>query len=571
MPECMCRAVPAVECDGCSLARNGRKSSSSARHTACSRERVARTRQSRTPLSKQAGVLRASLLLSLGLTPLACGGTVVNGSHGNGGSSAGDAGGSSSYGGSSVLGGAPAGGTSAAGMSSTAGAGGTGGTKPGLACPNPVFDPATKLTTCSNGRAHRVDSLACTFTAPLPPNGEGGASSGGEAGAAGEAGVRFCERDTDCAGVPYGYCDYVDDSSGTMICKSGCVRDSDCGSGVCACNGENPGVCAGGSCWTDADCGPNSLCAPSIGLCGPSIFFACTSSLDECITSDDCEDDGRCVVEGGIRRCDSAVCGRPFLVAEAPRMAAVEPRTDWLDATLTPNVSELTPLERAELAAHWARLGQLEPASIAAFARFNLQLLSLGAPSRLVEACNRALTDETAHARSCFALASAYGGTAVGPARLDTERCFEDTSLIAIAKLVLREGCLGETVAALEATAAAESASDPAVKRALECVARDELDHAELAFQFLRWALSVSSAEVRHELASEAARQLADFESDAQQGERSASDERLAAHGLLGKGVLRAIHLAAVREVSRPLLASLFEVDNTEPMKELVI
>ncbi|HEX2673020.1 MAG TPA: hypothetical protein VHM25_19200, partial [Polyangiaceae bacterium] len=181
------------------------------------------------------------------------------------------------------------------------------------------------------------------------------------------------------------------------------------------------------------------------------------------------------------------------------------------------------------------------------------------------------LADETAHARSCFALASAYGGTAIGPARLDIEHCFEDTSLTAVAKLVLREGCLGETVAALEAVAAAEAAVDPAVKHALERIARDELNHAELAFQFLRWALSVSSAEVRHELASEAARQLADFEYDVQQGERSPSNERLAAHGLLGNGALRAIHLAAVREVSRPLLASLLEWNDDEPMKESVI
>jgi hypothetical protein len=239
-------------------------------------------------------------------------------------------------------------------------------------------------------------------------------------------------------------------------------------------------------------------------------------------------------------------------------VAAIEAREDWLDATLTPNASELTPLERAALAAHWARLGQMEHASIAAFARFNLQLLSLGAPSHLVEACNRALADETAHARSCFALASAYGGTAVGPARLDIEHCFEDTSLVAIAKLVLREGCLGETVAALEATAAAEVARDSAVKQVLTRIARDELRHAELAFEFLRWALSICSAEERRELAQEAAQQLADFAREAEGRARERTDDRLAAHGQLGRDALRAIHLAAGREVSRPLLAALF-------------
>jgi len=57
---------------------------------------------------------------------------------------------------------------------------------------------------------------------------------------------------------------------------------------------------------------------------------------------------------------------------------------------------------------------QLEHASIAAFARFSLQLLSLGAPAGLIDDCTRALGDETAHARLCFQLASAYAGRAIG-------------------------------------------------------------------------------------------------------------------------------------------------------------
>lgn len=244
-------------------------------------------------------------------------------------------------------------------------------------------------------------------------------------------------------------------------------------------------------------------------------------------------------------------------------MAAIEARSDWFDATLAPDIRELTPVQRAQLAAHWARLGQMEHASIAAFARFNLQLLSLGAPSELVDACNRALADETAHARSCFALASAYGGLAIGPARLDIDRCIEATSLVEVAKLVLREGCLGETVASLEALAAADVASDPAVKQALSRIASDELEHARLAFEFLRWALAQSSVEERHELACHAAQRLADFESEARSGEHARGDDRLAAHGLLGGEALRTIHLAAARDVARPLLAALFDAEAT--------
>lgn len=506
-----------------------------------------------TLLITQASALRTTLLLSLGLSSLACGGTTVS-SGGGGGATNQGGGGATDQGGGGATNQGNGGTTSEAGSISSGGVAG----KPPLRdlgptdCPDPKFNPTTKLIECSNGRAHRAEALKCTFNDPSVASGGTSAASAGAGGAA----FVECLTDDACTGLNHGYCKH--DPGYPGLCKAGCASDSDCGaSEICACNGVNPGRCIKASCVTDADCGSDSLCALSPITCGSEPALECTSTEDQCISSADCETGWLCT-KNPPHICQNVSCGRPFLIADTARLAAVASRTDWLDATLTPDASDLSPLERAQLAAHWARLGQMEHASIAAFARFNLQLLSLGAASHLVEACNRALADETAHARSCFALASAYGGTAVGPARLDIEHCFEDTSLVAIAKLVLREGCLGETVAALEAAAAAEVARDPAVKRALERITRDELEHAKLALQFFRWALSVSSPEVRRELADEAAQQLAGFERDAQQSQRTPTDDRLAAHGLLGGDALRAIHLAAVRDVSRPLLTALF-------------
>ena len=516
-------------------------------------------------LSGQTSLLRATLLLSLGLSPLACGGTVVTASAGEGGGSTqtggyGAVGSTSSIGGAGSVGGA----SPIGGASPTGGTGSTGGTNPTTLCERPVVDPDTKLISCANGLTHRAQRVTCTFTGA---GGEGGAAGAGanDAGAAGAvAEFSECATNADCASLPYGYCEDNTDFGGVRLCRSGCATDKDCNHGACICNGVNPGICVSAGCQVDADCASGSLCVLTVGVCG-SESFHCTSPLDECLDSNDCvtKGGGSCSFENDHRVCDDAVCGRPFLVAEAPRMAAIETRADWLDATLSPDVRGLTPLQRTQLSAHWARLGQMEHASIAAFARFNLQLLSLGAPSDLVEACNRALADETAHARACFALASAYGGSAVGPARLDIEHCFEDTSLVAIAKLVLREGCIGETAASLEALAAAEVASDSAAKQALTRIARDELSHAELAFKFLRWTLTLASVEERHELAREAAQQLADFEHDARSGARASTDDRLAAHGLIAGDALRAIHLAAARDVTRPLLAALFDIQES--------
>lgn len=584
-----------------------------------------RSRLSRAPLSKHAGVLRNSLLLSLGLSPLACGGsTALPGSNGGGGSAqqqatagkrdfgqAGAAsgagapsggyggytlgnGGGPIEGGNAAVGGTPAqagagtggvsaagtGGVSAAGAGgrSAAGAGGVssagtggvhiagsggmshagaGGAIDTTACPDPVFNPTSKLTNCGNGRMHRPTAIACTFTGTGGTPGIGGA---GGASAGGSGGNTYCTSDAECASLPLGFC--YREGNAAPVCKAGCVSDAECGGGVCACDGTHPGHCVPAGCHTDADCGPTSLCAVASGICG-GLSFQCISPQDQCVSNSECPG-GTCAMSGDHRACSNTVCGRPFLVNERARMAAVETRADWLDAQLTPDISELTPLERARLAAHWAHLAQMEHASIAAFARFNLQLLSLGAPSDLVEACNRALADETAHARTCFALASSYGGSAIGPARLDIEHCFEDTSLVAVAKLVLREGCLGEAVAALEATSAAEISSDRAVRQALTRIAQDELEHAQLAFRFVRWALSVSGNEVRAELAREAAEQLAEFERKAQREPQQAKDDRLAAHGLLGGDALRAIHLTAVRDVTGPLLRVLFEAEASQ-------
>jgi hypothetical protein len=132
----------------------------------------------------------------------------------------------------------------------------------------------------------------------------------------------------------------------------------------------------------------------------------------------------------------------------------------------------------------------MEHASIAAFARFSLQLLALGAPPDLVAAAAAAMADETRHAELCFELASRYGARDCGPGPLALEGAFEAVDLGSIVELVLEEGCIGETSAALEARWAAEAASEPPVREVLERIAADEERHAALAFRFVAWALA---------------------------------------------------------------------------------
>ena len=506
------------------------------------------TSPSRTSLSSHAGALRLSLLVSLGLLSQACGGSALTASGGGSGGAdpqggASPGGGGATNGGASPGGGGATNGGASPGGSGAANGGATSGTRE---CQSPTVDALTGLVKCANGFSHRAQAVKCA----APVEATGGAGPDEPPSDAGSGGFQSCTTDAECSALRFGYCSRG--FGAPSQCEAGCQEDSDCGSGVCICDGKTPGRCQPSDCRVDTDCTANSWCASASQVCGEPAF-QCTGGADECLTNADCSGSA-CVIQQGRRVCSGAVCGRPFLVAELPRLADVTERGDWVDLSITPDCSRLSALERAELAAHWSRLGQMEHASIAAFARFNLQLLSLGAPAQLVEACNRALADETAHARICFAFASQYGGTRVGPGKLEIADCFQDSSLMAVMKLVLSEGCIGETVAALEALEAAELATDPSVEQALRRIAQDERAHAALAFQFMTWALEQSTPEARGELVLEAEQRLLDFEQAAVQRASAPGNAALAAHGVVDGARLREVHLRAAREVVRPLL-----------------
>jgi len=269
-------------------------------------------------------------------------------------------------------------------------------------------------------------------------------------------------------------------TSGNPVPQPGCDTDQDCAATeACVCWGDGRGACMPASCRTDSECGEAEVCSKEWGAggCSPKQFFVGM----ECV---------RPAVKGSGGGGGTVSCGRPFLVEAAARVAPAIASGHWAKRQApAPRVDHLSEAERAQLAQHWTEMGQMEHASIAAFARFSLQLLSLGAPPELVEACTQALADETAHTLLCFDLASAYAGQAIGPGPLDVNGSLLASSLVDIVDLVIVEGCFGETSAALEALEAAEPAADPVIFAAYSQIARDEQRHAELAFRFVRWAL----------------------------------------------------------------------------------
>lgn len=440
--------------------------------------------------------LKLSLLAALGL-PVACGATTTRspGDEGTAGSGidTGMGGGGSVTHPPGTAGSRPrgGGGTTSRGGASSGGTSSGGGAGAGYACSNPKVEASGQVW-CAEGYWHRPTAVACEAVGGAPAEAVGGAGGDAPTGPKPRADGSNCELDSDCSQFELGFCN--SDDPFESVCDSGCITDADCGRPglICTCTGPSGhgGECKPANCTQDSDCGEGSVCASYFGICGGGGFVCLRATEDECSSNADCGDRGTCTMDGGVRRCDDSVCGRPFLVENKIRYAPALHDSSWLDeSTPAPSVRGLSRSERAAATEHWTRMGQMEHASIAAFARFSLQLLALGAPPELVEGCTAALADETAHAKLCFALASCYAGHDIGPGPLDISNSLTTPTLAGVVDLVLAEGCFGETSAALEALELADAATDPVIVEAYSRIARDEQRHAELAFRFVCWAL----------------------------------------------------------------------------------
>jgi hypothetical protein len=452
-------------------------------------------------------VLAGALFASLGIFPTACGGQSLR--DGGDGSSGGDGGGGDTGGSGGITGGAgnstgggdpstggiaPTGGTGNVGGTSIP-TGGVGGTVPvnQYPCENPTEIGAgtSGFVRCENGVKRRRSIETCYVAVPRPDR-------------LPEVMGATCSSDGDCQDPiygPYGHC-----AMATIVgevaprhCSTGCASDADCDDGwICEC-GDFVGRCMIASCTSDADCTPGFFCQTHDRLPGCSILgYACQRPGDACGSDADCNAASKCSAgDHGDRErtCSPMTCisGRPFLVDGALRTAPATERSDWLAGNAWPDAASLSRPSRERAGDSYAECAALEHASVASFARFTLGLLAVAAPAELVAESVRAMADEIEHARVTFDLASHFLGRRVGPGALSTEGALDDSSTLdELALATFVEGCVGETLGAVEAREAAAHAVDPVLRAALERIADDEARHAALAFRFVAWALERS-------------------------------------------------------------------------------
>lgn len=238
-----------------------------------------------------------------------------------------------------------------------------------------------------------------------------------------------------------------------------------------------------------------------------------------------------------------APCGRPLLDDRgASRVASTQGRADWAGAAVDP-------LPTAARDA-WLADALLEHASVAAFSRFALELMAIGAPASFVEEAHRAALDEIEHARLAFALASAPGAP-LGPGALSLDHLPLRQDVADVVRAAAEECCCGETFAAQVALQALAECTHPGARRALERIAADEARHAELGWRFVAWAVAHHGA-----VALEAAR--AGIDAGLVRLERiTAPSAALAAYGRLSGGQLAALAHGVAHDVIGPLRAAL--------------
>lgn len=431
---------------------------------------------------------------------------------------------------------------------------------------SPILDASgapTGYERCGDGAVNRVE------VRPVVPQAAGPACAGTEEDLS-------CTTDADCVERAHGYCVSGIQEMTYCGCVYTCEGDDDCAEGqACLPPGVIEGTndwatCVAATCATNADCDSGQCGVSSYNDgCGYTQQLGCRTGDDTCRVADDCDDAGAtCGIgysETGTFDCQQQGCaiGRP-LHAEAlgpTRVAPTVPSRGWSRAL--PAALPTDPALRRALGQRWASVAALEHASVASFARATLQLLSFGAPPALLRDHQAAGLDEVAHAELAYGVASQLLGEPVGPGPLSLAGLSINMSLEDALWTLVVEGCVGETVGAAEARAAAEGVPEGPLRAALLTVAEDEARHAALAWRTLRWMLTIGGASLRERAIAAVEQGVAELSAgapaDADTGADAAGEAVAAAWGCLSAGARRALHQRIVAGVVRPCLAAVLQ------------
>jgi hypothetical protein len=216
----------------------------------------------------------------------------------------------------------------------------------------------------------------------------------------------------------------------------------------------------------------------------------------------------------------------------------------------------MTDNERDLISDAWIRKGLGEHASVAAFARFSLQLLGLAAPPDLLAAAACAMQDEITHARLCFGVAARISGRSAGPGPLNIDNVLAGSNDPAeILSAAITEGCVNETISVAYEEVARGRSEDPSIRRVLERIVADEQRHSDLAWRFAEWMVVTRPylRDIAYDAFAGACSQRVAFEAD--------DSELLEYYGCLRAQTRADVYARTLRETVEPRATALLGRD----------
>jgi hypothetical protein len=243
-----------------------------------------------------------------------------------------------------------------------------------------------------------------------------------------------------------------------------------------------------------------------------------------------------------------------------PSHASLASRDDWRLSSVDDLAADLEPSRNPPenllpaLARAWSDAAFAAHAAVAAYSRFALQLMSLGAPPHLLNGCALAMQDEIAHAQASFSLARRYAGHDVRPGPLPSSELARDADATAVVLAVVQWGCIAEAVSALSAREALEHCQDAATREVLVRHQAAKAQQAQLAWRFVAWALRGAGRELPDHV------RVAFLTALSAQGECGPLGERdrlLLRYGVLGEAHRSALEQRILRDVVLPCMEAL--------------
>lgn len=246
------------------------------------------------------------------------------------------------------------------------------------------------------------------------------------------------------------------------------------------------------------------------------------------------------------------ISGSPLVAEHAKLMRGRYAEIPWDQST----AHELTPEQRARVAACWTRRLEAEYIAISTFSVLSLDLCAARAPADILSMVHRAAIDEIRHAEYCCRLAEIYGGKAITPvAKLsnlpDDKKKPKVQQALQNALLV---SSVAETYATVVLGAVRDRTTDPPTRAVMDNIWADEIQHARIGWAYLSFCFANGGQPERTAAEAMIPMSLKGVAAmiDKPRPTTGPIDDALARHGMMSPEDERQLFVKSVREVLVP-------------------